>query len=73
MNIFYGIAILTQLVMAFLFRNESKTAYMLYILNNLLGDKVQAGRGSIRAFRASKPEETKSHTVDPAYSLFLEK
>jgi len=73
MKIFYGLAILTQLVMAFLFRNEGKIAYMLYLWNDLSGHKVQAGRPSIRPAGVSKHKETKSHAGDSEYSLFLER
>ena len=72
MKTYYGIAILTQLVTAFLFRNESKSAYLLYLWNNFSRDEVHAGKGSIRSVGVSKHKETKSHTVDPEYSLFLE-
>lgn len=73
MKILYGIAILAQLAIAFLFRNEGKTAYMLYLWNNLSGDDVQAGRRSMRPAGVSKHKETKSHAGDPEYSFFLER
>lgn len=72
MKLFYAIAILAQLAMAFLFRNESKAAYMLYLWNDLSGRKAQAGRPHIKSNRVSKYKETKSVASENEYSLFLE-
>ena len=73
MKFFYAIMILAQLAMAILFRNENKTAYLLYLWNNLSGHEVQAGRHHTKSMRASKINETKSHTGDNEYSFFLER
>ena len=73
MKLFYGIAILTQLVVGFLFQNENRTAYLLYLWKDLSEGEVQAGRRSIRPAGVSKHRETKTHTGDPEYSLFLER
>jgi hypothetical protein len=72
MKILYAIAILAQLAMALLLRNEIKIAYMFYLWNNLLGDEVQAGRRFIRPAEVSKPKEIKSHAGDSEYPIFLE-
>jgi hypothetical protein len=77
MKFFYALMILIQLTMAFLSRNENKTAYLLYLWNNLSGSKAQVGRRHIKSARVSKYRakyrKTKSNASDIEYSLFLKR
>ena len=72
MKFFYAIAILAQLAMAFLFRNESKAAYLLYLWNDLSGRRGQVARPHIKSTRVSKYKETRSASSENEYSFFLE-
>ena len=72
MKFFYAIAILAQLALAFLFRNESKAAYILYLWKDLSGWRGQVGRHHIKSTRVSKCKETKSASSEHEYSFFVE-
>ena len=72
MKFFYAIAILAQLAIAFLFRNESKAAYLLYLWNEFSGRRGQVGRPHIKSTRVSKYKETKSAASEHEYSFFVE-
>ena len=77
MKFFYAIMILIQLTMAFLYQNENKMAYLLYLWNNLSGSEAQVRRRHIKSARVSKYRakyrKTKSNASDIEYSLFLER
>ena len=72
MKFFYAIVILIQSVIALLFRNESKAAYLLYLWSDLSGHELQAGSHSITSPGVPKENETKFPVSDREYSLFLE-
>jgi hypothetical protein len=72
MKIFYRIGILAQLVMSFLFRKESKAAYMLYLWKDLSGRRGQVRSPHIKSTRVSKYKETKSAASEHEYSFFVE-
>jgi|GEM_PF-1959569 len=77
MKFFYAIMILIQLTMAFLYQNENKMAYLLYLWNNLSGSEAQVRRRHIKSARVSKYRakyrKTKSKTRDNEYSFFVER
>ena len=74
MKFLYAIAILAQLAIAFLFRDENRVAYLLYLWNNLSGSVIHVGRHQIKPARVSKYKETKSNTsIDTENSFFLER
>ena len=72
MKFLHAILILIQLVAALLFRNERKTAYLLYLWRNLSDHKVQAGSQSVKLSGVPNEKETKSPARKGGYSLFLE-
>jgi hypothetical protein len=73
MKFFYAIAILVQLGLAFLERDKNRTAYLLFLWNNLSGQGVQGREHPTKPLRESKYSETKSHASDSEYSLLLER
>jgi hypothetical protein len=72
MKFFYAITILAQLAMAFLFRNESKAAYLLYLWNDLPGRRGQVARPHIKSTGVSKHKERKSASSENEYPFFVE-
>ena len=47
MKFFHAIVIRIQPLVAFLFRNDSKTAYLLYLWSNLSGHEIQTRDHSV--------------------------
>ena len=72
MKFFYAIVILIQFVVALLFRNERKTAYLLYLWRDLSGHEVQAGSHSVKFSGVPNEKETNSTAREGGDSLFVE-
>lgn len=72
MKFYYTIAIIAQLAIAILFRNESKAAYLLYLWSELSREGVPARRRPIQVAKVPKYKDARSSVSEKEYSLFLE-
>jgi hypothetical protein len=73
MKFFYAIAILVQLVLAFLSGNRNKTSYILHLLGSLLDCGIVSVENKKNSDLVIRFRKSKAETGSDKYSFLLER